>query len=230
MKKIGFIGAYDKTDFIMYVAKILKLLNNRVLVIDTTILQKSKYIVPTINPTMSYITDFEDIDVAVGFNEMKEINRFIGLHEETKEEDWPYDYILIDIDSNANLEKFDIANADKKYFVTWFDLYSLRKGIEVLENLDRTMEVTKVLFAYDTTKEDEEYLNFLSLECKVKWNEYTIYFPITEEDDKVIKENQRVASLKHRRLSAGYKESLAYIVQDIVEEKHVSKILRIVKE
>ncbi len=65
MKKIGFIGAYDKTDLIVYLAKILTVLNQKVLVIDATVNQKARYIVPAINPTTSYVTDFEDIDIAV---------------------------------------------------------------------------------------------------------------------------------------------------------------------
>ena len=59
MKKIGFIGAYDKTDLIINMAKIMTVMGNRVLVIDSTIMQKAKYIVPVINPTTSYITNFD---------------------------------------------------------------------------------------------------------------------------------------------------------------------------
>lgn len=44
MKTIGFIGAYDKTDLIIYIARILTAMNKRVLVIDTTFLQKDKII------------------------------------------------------------------------------------------------------------------------------------------------------------------------------------------
>lgn len=39
MKKIGFIGAYDKADLIIYIAKILTTLGKKVLVIDTTIIR-----------------------------------------------------------------------------------------------------------------------------------------------------------------------------------------------
>ena len=70
MKKVGFIGAYDKTDLILYVAKILTVLGKKVLIVDSTITQKAKYIVPVLNPTMSYITEFEEMDVAVGFKDV----------------------------------------------------------------------------------------------------------------------------------------------------------------
>ena len=65
MKKIGFVGAYDKTDLIVYIAKICAVLNKKVLVIDSTINQKARYIVPAISPVAKYITDFEDIDIAI---------------------------------------------------------------------------------------------------------------------------------------------------------------------
>ena len=42
MKKIGFIGAYDKTDLVMYIAKSLTTLGKKVLVIDSTLIRKSK--------------------------------------------------------------------------------------------------------------------------------------------------------------------------------------------
>ena len=73
MKKIGFIGAYDKTDLLLNIAKVLTVMNYRVLVVDSTINQKARYVVPAIDPTVSYITSFEDMDVAVGFNNVLEI-------------------------------------------------------------------------------------------------------------------------------------------------------------
>ena len=98
MKKIGFIGAYDKTDLILYVAKVLVETNKKVLFVDTTITQKARYIVPCIAPSKYYITEHEGVDVAVGFNSLDEIKRYSGL------EDLQYDYILIDIDENVNIK------------------------------------------------------------------------------------------------------------------------------
>ena len=46
MERIGFIGTYDKTDFIIYVARVLVELGKKVLVIDSTVNQKAKYVVP----------------------------------------------------------------------------------------------------------------------------------------------------------------------------------------
>ena len=50
MEKINFIGAYDKTDSIMYIAKILTEMKKKVIIVDATITQKSKYVIPTVCP------------------------------------------------------------------------------------------------------------------------------------------------------------------------------------
>lgn len=81
MKKIGFIGAYDKTDLILYVAKAIAEAGKSVLVIDATVLQKARYIVPCIAPSKYYITEYEKIDVAVGFNNLDEIKKYLSVEE-----------------------------------------------------------------------------------------------------------------------------------------------------
>ena len=108
MKKIGFIGAADKTDLITYVAKVLELLGKKVIVVDTTILQKSKYVVPTIDPTKSYVTDFGNVDYAIGFENISDVARYLGVKESSNMDNWNYDYMLIDIDNEKQVENFEI--------------------------------------------------------------------------------------------------------------------------
>ena len=81
MKKIGFIGAYDKTDLILYVAKAAVETGKSVLVVDATVLQKARYIVPCIAPSKYYITEYEKIDVAVGFSNLEEIKKYLSVDE-----------------------------------------------------------------------------------------------------------------------------------------------------
>ena len=239
MKKIGFIGAYDKANFITYVAKILKLLNYKVLVVDTSITQKIKYIIPAINPTRSYITSFEEIDFAVGFENWDEIERYLGIKfyasdgenaEIKRVSSDLYDYVLLDVDSTESLEKFEIESNEKNYFVTAFDMFSLKRGMDIFKNVNAPMNLTKIEFTYEASKENDEYLNYISLEYKVNWNSYTLYFQIFEEDNKVFEENQRLEKIRFRRLSINYKESLAYVVQDICKDRNISKIKRTMRE
>lgn len=212
MKTIAFIGAYDKTDLILYIARVTSLLKKRVLFIDATINEKARYIVPNITPSRAYITRFEDMDVGVGFEDYNDLYHYIGTNQLN------YDYVFIDVDSIETLEGYQIERADKKYFVTSFDLYSLKRGIEILSELREPMVLGKVLFAYDILKEDDEYLNYLALEYKIKWDEYKVYFPISPQDLTAIMENQRIARVKLRKLSNQYKESLMYLLEEILQE------------
>ncbi len=113
MKKIGFIGAYDKydkTDLIINIAKILTVLNQKVLVIDATTNQKARYVVPVINPTTAYVTDFEDMDIAVGFSGTEEIKRYLGVADD---QDMEYDVMLVDTDNYKGFEDFKLTEAQK---------------------------------------------------------------------------------------------------------------------
>ena len=226
MKKIGFIGAYDKTDLLLNIAKILTTLEKKVIVVDLTLTQKAKYVVPVINPTLTYITNFEDIDVAIGFKDEQGIKEYLGIVETDK---LPYDIMLIDTDNPSSIEKFDLLKASKNYFVTAFDLFSLKKGLEILSNLKEPINLTKILFAKEIIKEDDDYLNFLSLGYKVMWNEYRIYFPIENGDWSVLAENQRVAKIKFKKLSAQYKDSLIYIAGEILNDTSENQIRRAIK-
>lgn len=226
MKKIGFIGAYDKTDLLVNLAKILTVMNNRVLIIDSSLMQKAKYVVPVINPTVMYITTFEDFDVAVGFKSLKQIKGYLGFSEN---ENLPYDIILIDSDTEESIENFELMKADKNYFVTAFDLYSLKKGLEILNGLKEPIALTKILFSKDMTKEEDDYLNFLSMGNKVLWNDYRIYFILNNEDTNALIENQRAARIRLRKLSTQYKDSLIYIVQEILKDTSESNIRKVVK-
>lgn len=225
MKKVGFIGVYDKIDMILNIAKIFTTMSKKVLVVDSTLNQKAKYIVPTISPTVSYITSFEDIDIAVGFKNLEEIKMYIGITNT----EIPYDIVLIDADTTERVNEFRLDQAETNYFVTSFDIYSLKRGMEIISNLTTPLELTKILYAKDMLKEEDDYLNFLSLGCKVTWKEDRIYFPIENGDLSVISENQRVQKIKFKKLSTQYKESLIFIAEQILKDRTDSNIRRAVR-
>ncbi len=226
MRKIGFIGAYDKTDLIINVAKILTTTKKKVLIVDATILQKSRYIVPVINPTKMYVTEYEDIDVAIGFSNFDDIKKYLGTPEE---QELGYDIVFVDTDNIQGYRQFDLQDAEKKYFVTSFDLYSLKKGLETLTGLENMTSLTKVYFSKDMLKEDDDYLNYLSKEYKIIWEEEKIYFPIENGDLSVIYENQRLAKVGFRKLSIQYKDGLAYIAEQILGNGSDGEIRRAIK-
>ena len=223
MKKIGFIGAFEKTDLIVYIAKILTEVGKRVLVIDTTILQKARYIIPCIAPTKSYVTEYEGIDVAVGFDDLESLNKYMGNIEND------YDIILVDVDSYEKFDAFELMNSEKLYFVTAFDSFSLKKGIEIIGTMRQKVKMKKILFSREYVEEDDEYLNLLSLTYPIEWDEEKIHFPYDQGDLTAIIENQRVTKIKLKNLSEEYRMSLFMMVQEIVPEVKVGEIKKAFK-
>lgn len=226
MEKVNFIGSYDKIDFILYVAKILTTFEKKVLVVDSTLLQKARYIVPTISPTVAYVTEFEDIDVAVGFQSLERLKDYLGVPEES---DLNYDYVLLDIDNPLQVQKFGVKQTENNYFVTGFDLYSLKRGLEAFNGLKEPLNVTKICFSKDMLKEEDDYLNYLSSGLNVVWKDYIVYFPIENGDSIVVAENERLEKIKIKNLSPQYKENIVYIVEDIAKNIKSSEIRKVIK-
>ena len=223
MKTVGFIGAYDKIDLILYIAKVMVAMKKKVLIIDATITQKAKYIIPAINPTRAYVTEFEGIDVAVGFYNYSDIKRYLSLSDMQRLD---YDIVLIDVDNMKSVQELNIQEATKKYFVTGFDLYSLKRGLEIVREINDSMEFTKILFAKELLREDNDYLNFLSIGHGITWSKNKIFFPLNLADQAVIMENQRVAKLKFKKLSEEYKANILYIVEDILADATSNEVKR----
>lgn len=227
MRKIGFIGAYDKTDFVLYIAKIIAEMGQKVLFVDATITQKARYIVPNIQTTKSYITEFEGIDVAVGFKNFEEIKTFLAIPETNE---LPYDVILIDTNSAGGVLSYRINECEKIYFATSMDMYSLRKGIESLSVIKAQVEVTKVLFSRKATPEENDYINYLSSGSNIIWNKEIIYLPFELGDQTIIYKNQRVSKIRLKGLTTQYKEGLIYTVNQITGEESYSQLKKVFKK
>ena len=226
MKKIGFIGAFDKTDVILSVAKVLTMAEKQVLIIDNTITQKCKYVVPVINPTRTYITSYEGFDVAVGFESFENLKQYIGLDEN---ENLEYDYVIVDTDSFEGVAKFGLQGSDKVYFVTSFDMYSLKKGTEILSQLGVPTHMTRIFYSKDMLREEEEYFDYLVLGTKAIWNEEKVYFLLENGDLPAIMENQRISKIKFKNLSNEYKANIAFLINDIDPEIGNKQIRNIIK-
>ena len=193
MKKIGFIGAYDKTDVILSVAKVLAMANKKVLVIDDTITQKWK----------------------VGLDSFEKLRQYMGLEEN---ENLEYDYVIVDTDSFEGVARFGLQSSEKIYYVTSFDMYSLKKGVEIISQLGVPTRMTRIFYTRYMLKEEEEYFNFLVLGSKAIWNEEKIYFILENGDWSEIMENQRLNEIKLRNLSNEYRNNIEFLAKDIDEE------------
>ena len=207
-------------------AKICILNQKKVLIVDTTVSQKARYIVPVMKPTQKYITTFEDIDIAVGFKSFEEILEYIC------EEKLPYDMVLLDIDSQWAYKSFKINYLDEHCFVTGFDLYSLRKGIGVLQAFTSPTKITKVYFTKDMLPEEDEYLSRMTEKLKVIWEKEIIYFPFERGDRSVLNINQRFAKIKIRGLSKTYLYGIMFIAEQNLgfHENEIKKAIKIMEK
>ena len=219
MKTVAFIGAYEKTDMLLCIAKIISMLGKKVLIVDTTITQKSRYIIPTIAQTESYITDYEGIDIAVGFENFKQINEYVEQYDAEKS---AYDVALIDIDTSKSLFELNAKSIEKKFFVTSFDVYSLKRGLEIFRDLKEPMKLTKVLYSKNLIDEENEYLDYLASQYKIEWDDYIIAFPLNDES--VIIESHSVSKIRFKKLSEQYKLSLEYIVDYILDDTSAAQV------
>lgn len=136
--------------------------------------------------------------------------------------------MLIDIDENAYFKKLEMINANRNYFVTGFDSYSLKKGLEIIGKMEDKLRMKKVLYSHEMLDEEDDYLNFLSFYYSIRWDEDKIYLPYEIGDSSAIIENQRTARIRFRNLSEAYKEGLALIVQDILPNEKLSEIKKII--
>ena len=215
MKRIVFIGAYDKTDMLLYVAKILTLMGKKVILIDTTILKKSRYIVPTMIQEKQYITTYEDIDVAIGFESFEAIQKYQKDFGKVEE----YDIALVDIDRAIAYQKFEITAKDQHFFVTSFDVYNLKRGLQVLAYIQKDAVVTKIYYTKSMLAEEDEYLNYLAADYKIKWDESDIvFFPFETVDLNAIYINQRAGRIQMKGLSNTYVDSILYLIEAITGE------------
>ena len=226
MNKIAFIGGYDKTDLLLYVAKVLSLLNHKVLIIDNTLLQKSRYIVPVITPSPKYVTTYENVDVAVGFKGFEEVKQYLGVVE------LEYDYVFLDIDSSVYYHMYDIKPGDKQFFVTSFDLYNLRKGLSAFAKLQMPVNVTKVIFTKTMNQEEDQYLNYLAKNLKVVWNNEIVFFPFETSDLNAIYANQRRARISLYGLSNSYVDNIMFLAEEISKDNQadIRRVVKIMKE
>lgn len=226
MKKIGFIGVYDKTDLVLVISELLVKSGRKVLFIDATKDEKAKYIVPSIMPTVSYITSFEDIDVAIGFENFTQVKQYVCADDENEME---YDYVFIDTDDIEKIKMFELTSSDQLYYVTSFSGYSLRKGIEILRKVDLPLRMTRVFFTKEMLKEEDEYFNYLTLELKEEWTDNKLYFLLENGDLAVHMENHRLQCIKLKNLSNEYRENIVYIVRELcsgLDEKMLRKMTK----
>ena len=163
------------------------------------------------------------MDISVGFSSFEMLDSYIG---DIKAD---YDITLIDIDTYEMFDSFEANDADKIYFVTAFDSFSLKRGMEIIGTMRNQVSMKKILFEREILEENDEYLNQLSINYPIHWEKEKIHFPYDQGDLTAIIENQLVSKIKFKNLSSEYKDGLTMVVQDIIPEVSFSELRKIFK-
>ena len=204
MEQIGFIGVNDKKDLLLNVAKIISKLNKSVLVVDATLMQRLRYIVPKVSSTPTYVSEYDGVDVAVGFINLMQISSYLSTPSLN------YDYILIDTDNIQTFSSFMIPNSKITFFSTSYDEFELQKSMEILSNLRTEIKLTKLIISSDINNKHDEYLNHLLENYPVSWSTEKVEFPDTDNDRNATLTNQLIKQISLKNYSSIYYPDLLY--------------------
>ena len=224
MEQIGFIGVNDKKDLLLNVAKIISKLNKSVLVVDATLMQRLRYIVPKVSSTPTYVSEYDGVDVAVGFINLMQISSYLSTPSLN------YDYILIDTDNIQTFSSFMIPNSKITFFSTSYDEFELQKSMEILSNLRTEIKLTKLIISSDINNKHDEYLNHLLENYPVSWSTEKVEFPDTDNDRNATLTNQLIKQISLKNYSSIYKDGLEYlaslILEGVVAQNDIKRIIR----
>lgn len=217
MEVAGFVGTFDKKDLLLDLAKVLEIMKYKVLIIDATTQQRLRYIVPRINRnTITYVSEYQGIDVALGFMNVPQIMQYLGTTELS------YDIVLIDTDNIQTFNSFGLATLKKLFLVTSYDAYELGKMLEIVRYIQNPITATKVIYSADITRDQQKYMDSQIKKTNVKLSEDIVEFADSIEDRKATLENQLVREIRFKNHSESYKYSLEYLT-DLVGDGLIDK-------
>lgn len=237
MKCIGFVGNIDKTDLVMYVARMLVQLGKKTVFIDATTNQKTRYIIPTIGnmeDQNQYVIEHDGVEFAIGFSNMLELKKyFLSKGEDFTE----FEYVLVDADTNEMCEEYDLKSANNLFFVSSYDKYHIAKSIELLKYMcamkrsvdtEAQLVLTKLLYYSDVNTADSQYIDILTENLPLLWAHNTINFPYDQGDLSVNIQNQYSSKIDFRGLSKMYKEAVIEVTSLITGDEK-SALRKVVK-
>lgn len=228
MKSIGFVGQMENSGLVLCVARLINAFGKKVIYIDATKAQRTRYTVPVIQSATKqteYLVQYDNVEVAVGFNNILELKKYMF----SKGEDFnDFDYVLISTDREEMCEEYDIKNANNIFFTTTFDKYDLNRGIDLLkficatkrrEDTEAKLQVSKVLSYTQIRTADNKYVEKLSDSVPVDWVGKEIVLSHDEGDLSAFIQNQYSNKIEFKNLSNQTKDGIIEIACRITGEE-----------
>ena len=101
--------------------------------------------------------------------------------------------------------------------------------METIKQIEKPIKITKIVFSREINQEDDYYLDYLSLGYKIIWEDNQINFPYETSDIETMIENQKVFKIRIKGLSMQYKDSLEYLIMDMLPNINSNNLRRIMK-
>ncbi len=233
MQVIGLVGYMDKYDFVMNLARTINIMDKSVLVVDATLDQKLKYVVPALdNIGRSYVTQYNNIDFAVGFNSMHDVENYMieqGININL------YDHILIDIDSPKGYELFRTRGINKTYLFLDTNVLSLSKNKELVKAMrvytqqGDNLELSRVWFKAYLSRASQEYFDKQIEEYNAKWTEPEYEIPYDERDKMEDIDSELSGIINIKKHSKMYISAIADMTAEIVEDANSKMVINKIK-
>ena len=223
MEQIGFIGFYDKKDILLNIGKIFSYLGKKTLIVDATMMQRMRYIVPNVsaNNSITYVSEYQGTDVAVGFMNLGQIAQYLGANQLN------YDFVIIDSDNIQTMYSFMIPNMKKIFYVTSYDKFEVEKSKELFANINRPMILTKVAISSNLNADESNFLVHTLENNYIKFDkDREVLFEDSDKNRAVILQSQLVNEI----FTNTYKDSLEYITALIsegdIQQSEIRSIIR----
>ena len=202
MEQIGFIGAFDKKDIILNVGRTIAYCGKKTLIVDATSLQRLKYIVPSTQngATPTYVSEYQGMDVALGFMNLKTMNSFM------------------------------VPRMKRVFFCTSYDIYDTKRGVELLKFVQTPLRITKLVLSPDLSAPQKDLLNSLIKKIpNISWADEQVIIADEMADRRNTLENQLTNRLLMKKYTENYKAGIEYTAalsaDGIVDQSQIRRAL-----
>lgn len=210
MTQILFIGAFEKSDLLFYIAKVLSR-HHRVAIIDVTANGDYRYTYPKV-PEQAAPFQHDHFDVY----ENMTLEKFEQMKNEDSENYQPYDYYLIDISYKEELQRW--PDADHYYLVTSHDNAVMQRNTELMNAFFEGKSQSELIPFYKliqaATNLTEEAIEDLFTKHPIDWKDTFTFYP-DERDLESKYYNQHLSELIIKKLSPDLKLALQGVISMI---------------
>ncbi len=231
MQVIGMYGYVDKYNFVIAVARTLNIMDRSVLVIDDTSDNKYKYIIPSIENKDKYITQYGEVDFAVGFDNYQELANYL---KENNIDINLYSYVLIDVEDADSYERFSDLEVNKSYLYIDTNLVSVNKNEELIKrmrekNPEKELVFSKILYRAYMSRAATDYLEEKIQNYAIKWTDEVYDISVDEQDTMVNIDSQYSGLIDVRKHTKAYLYYMCEFVSKLLGDESPKEILKQIK-